>query len=109
MDFLKKKDIFKLADDLKNVSYALDITNIYEQRSFSIFLKPLEGIDYHILGYFLGYRIKVSNSGFDAYKSDEMLYRKRFDPITLFKIKRIVREYEKIEKSKRLKRIKGGV
>lgn len=105
MSFLKKKDIFKLMSSLDNIRYTSDITNIYDQRSFSIYLNSIKDIDYKIQAFAWGYRIRVSKTDGGIYESEETLYRKRFAPIMVFKIKKIVKEYENRKRIKRLERI----
>lgn len=105
MEFLKKKDIFKLASNINNIDSAMDIVNFHDQRVRYIDLHS-EGIKYTIAGFFFGYDITVSKID-EVFATKETLHKNIFNIFTLLKIMKIVRNYEKVEKIERLKEIKG--
>jgi hypothetical protein len=107
MEFLLKKDIIKLMDDLNNISSAIDIINIHDQRVCYIDIHPISGLKYTIAGFFFGYAITVCKDK-DIFGHKETVYRCRFNILTLLKIRRVVKKYEKLEKLKRLKEIRGA-
>lgn len=104
MEFLKKKDIFKLANNINNIDSAMDIVNFHDQRVRYIDLHS-DGIKYTIAGFFFGYEIIVSKVE-EVFATKGILYKNIFDIFTLLKIMKIVRNYERLEKLENLKKVK---
>ena len=105
MEFLKKKDIFKLASNINDIDSAMNIVNIHNQRVRFIDVHA-DGIKYAITGFFFGYEIEVGKTG-STFETKETLYKNSFDIFTLLKIKKIVKKYKKVERLKKLKEIKA--
>ena len=104
MEFLNKKDIMELANNPDNIYSACDIVNFHDQRVCYIHLNPINGLEYTIAGFKFGYDIMV-NRDKEPFRNKEVLYKYRFDIFKLLWLKKIAKNYDRLEQLKRLKKI----
>jgi len=106
MKEFNKENILLQIDDMNNIRDAYYLENIHNQKLYIIYLKPINNIEISITNYGLKYKIEIKKmDAYTIFNSGEILYGSIFSPIISFKIKQVVKQYEKIKKIERLKEI----
>jgi len=99
-----KENILTLIEDIKNIRNAHCVENIYNERVYVIYLNPINDIEISVINCGLKYKIEIKKER-EIFRSGEILYSSNFNPIISFKIKQIVKQYERNKRNERLKEI----